>query len=111
MAQLEKELELTLEIFSDQEYIEIVENTDLHDKIKKIILKHGPFTGFEIDDFVRENLNRPVLEEIFNDFKGNEDIRNAMKEYGVATIHPIMPHLIYMEFFCVNENLIERKEH
>ena len=111
MARLDKEQELTLKIFDDQEYVEIVENTDLHDKIKKIILKHGPFTGSEIDDFVRENLNRPVLEEIFNDFKGNEDIRNAMKEYGVTTIHPTMPHLIYMEFFSVNENLIEQKEH
>ena len=39
------------------------------------------------------------------------DIRNAMKEYGVITIHPIMSHLIYMEFFEVNENLIEQKEH
>ena len=111
MARLDKEQELTLKIFDDQEYVEIVENTDLHDKIKKIILKHGPFTGSEIDDFVRKNLNRPVLEEIFNDFKRNEDIRNAMKEYGVTTIHPIMPHLIYMEFFSVNENLIEQKEH
>ena len=111
MARLDKEQELTLKIFADQEYVEIVENTDLHDKIKKIILKHRPFTGSEIDDFVRKNLNRPVLEEIFNDFKGNEDIRNAMKEYGVTTIHPIMPHLIYLEFFTVNENLIEQKEH
>ena len=105
MAQLE--LELTLKIFADQEYVEIVENTDLHDKIKKIILKYGPFTGEEIDVFVLENLKRLVLEEIFNDFKDNEDIRNAMREYGVPTIHPIMPHLIYMEFFEVNENLIE----
>ena len=111
MGYLDKEQELTLKIFADQEYVKVVENTDLHDKIKKIILKHGPFTGPEIDDFVRENLNRPVLEEIFNDFKGNEDIRNAMKEYGVTTIHPTMPHLIYMEFFSVNENLIEQKEH
>ena len=110
MGQFDKELELTLKIFADQEYVEIVENTDLHDKIKKIILKHGPFTVSEIVDFVRENLNLPVLEEIFNDFKGNEDIRNAMKEYGVTAIHPIMPHLIYMEFFSVTENLIEQKE-
>ena len=111
MEKLKKELDLTQEIYADREYVEIVENTDLQDKIKKIISKHGPFTGFEIDDYVRENLNRPVLEEIFNDFKGNEDIRNAMKEYGVTTIHPIMSHLIYMEFFGVNENLIEQKEH
>ena len=55
-------------IFTDEEYEEIVENTDLHDKIKRIILKHGPFTGPEIDVFVEENLNRSVLEEIFNDF-------------------------------------------
>ena len=111
MEQLEKELELTQEIYADQKYTEIVENTDLHDKIKKIILEQGPFTGSEIDDFVRDNMNRPVLEEIINDFKGNEDIRNAMKEYGLTTIHPIMPHLIYMEFFGVNENLIEQKAH
>ena len=102
--QLEKELELAQEIYADQEYTKIVENSDLQDKIKKIILERGPFTDSEIDDFVKENLNRPVLEEIFNYFKGNEDIRNAMKEYGVADIHPIMPHLIYMEFFGVNEN-------
>ena len=89
------------EIYSDREYVGMVENTDLHDKIKKIISEDGHFTGFEIDDFVRENLNRPVLEEIFNDFKGNEDIRNAMKKYGVTTIHPIMPYLIYLEFFEV----------
>ena len=111
MAQLDKELELTLKIFADQEYIEIVENADLHDKIKKIILKYGPFTGEEIDVFVLENLNCPGLEEIFNDFKDNEDIRNAMREYGVPTIHPIMPHLIYMEFFKVNENLIDQRQH
>ena len=102
-----KEEDLSKKIFTDEEYCEVVENTDLHDKIKKIILKHGPFTGPEIDVFVEENLNRPVLEEIFNDFKGNEDIRNAMKKYGVETVHPIMPHLIYLEFFAVNENLIE----
>ena len=111
MAQLNKELELAQEIYADQEYVEIVENTDLNDKIKKMILKHGPFTGSEIGDFVRENLNRPVLEEIFNDFKRNEDIRNAMKKYCVAAIQPIMPHLIYMEFFGVNENLIEQRQH
>ena len=100
-----KEEELSKKIFTDEEYGEIVEN--FHDKIKRIILKHGPFTGPEIDVFVEENLNRPVLEEIFNDFKFNEDVRNAMKKYGVTTVHPIMPHLIYLEFFAVNENLIE----
>ena len=100
-----KEEKLSKKIFTDEEYGEIVEN--FHDKIKRIILNHGPFTGPEIDIFVEENLNRPVLEEIFNDFKGNEDIRNAMKKYGVTTVHPIMPHLIYLEFFAVNENLIE----
>ena len=92
-----KEEELSKKIFTDQEYDEIVGNTKLHDKIKRIILKHGPFTGPEIDVFVEENLNRPVLEEIFNDFKGNEGIRNARKKYGVTKIHPI------------NENLIEQK--
>ena len=111
MALVEKELELTQEIYADQEYTEIVENTGLQDKIKKIILKQGPFTRSEIDVFVQENLNRPLLEEIFNDFKGNEDIRNIMKEYDVTTIYPIMPHLIYMEFFGVNENLIEQRAH
>ena len=60
---------------------------------------------------VEENLNRPVLEEIFNDFKGNEDIRNAMKKYGVTTIHGVMPHLIFLKEFLVNENLIEQKAH
>ena len=104
-----KEEELPIKIFNDEEYGEIVEN--FHDKIKRVILKHGPFTGPEIDVFVEENLNRLALEEIFNDFKGNEGIRNAMKKYGVTTIHPIMPHLIYLEFFTVNENLIEQKEH
>ena len=103
-AKLEKELELAQEIYADREYAEIVVKTGLLDRIKKIILEHGPFTDSEIDVFVKENLNRPVLEEIFNDFKGNEDIRNAMEKYGVTTIHPIMPHLIYLEFFGANEN-------
>ena len=98
-----------LKIFTDEEYGEIVRKTDLHDKIKRVILEHGPFTCFEIDIFVEENLNRPVLEEIFNDFKGNEDIRNAMKKYGVTTEDPIMSFLFYLEFFDVNEKL-EQKE-
>ena len=110
MAQYFEE-ELSTKIFLDRKYDEIVRNTDLHDKMKRIILKHGPFTASEIDVFVEENLNRPVLEEIFNDFKGNEDIRNAMKKYGVTTIHPTIPHLIYLEFFIINESLIEQKEH
>ena len=101
--ELDEKLELAQEIFVDQEYEKIVENSGLQDKIKKIILEQGPFT--EIDVFVQENLNRPVLEEILNDFK------NAMKKYGVTTIHPIMPHLIHMEFFYVNGNLIEQKAH
>ena len=100
----EKELELAQEIYADREYAEIVVKTGLLDRIKKIILDHGPFTDSEIDVFVKENLNRPVLEDIFNDFKGNEDIRNAMKKYGVTDINPIMPHLIYLEFFGANEN-------
>ena len=95
------ELELAQEIYEDREYTKIVENSGLQDRIKKIILEHGPFSRSEIDVFVEENLNRPVLEEIFNDFKGNEDIRNAMKKYGVTDIQPIM---IYLEFFGVNEN-------
>ena len=98
-----------LKIFTDEEYEEAVENMDLHDKIKRIILKHGPFLGCEIDAFVEENLNRPVLEEIFNDFKGDEKIRNAMKKYGMTTEDPIMSLLIYLEFFTVNKNLIEGK--
>ena len=105
--ELDEELKLAQEIFVDQEYEKIVENSDLQDKIKKIILEHGPFTDSEIDPFVQENLNRPVLEEILNDFKGNEDIRNAMKKYGVTTIHPVISHQIFLEFFHVNENLIE----
>ena len=95
--------ELPLKIFNDEEYRETVD--DFHDKIERIILKHGPFTGPEVDVFVEENLNRPMLEEIFNDFKG--PIRNAMKKYGVTSEHPIMNHLIYLEFFVVNENFIE----
>ena len=96
---------LPLKIFTDEEYSEIVRKTDLHDKIKRIILENGPFTRFEIDDFVKENFNLPVLEEILNDFKGNEDIINALKKYGVATVDQIMPELLYLEFFDVNENL------
>ena len=95
---------MALEIYEDREYTKIVENSGLQDRIKKIILAHGPFSRSEIDVFVEENLNRPVLEEIFNDFKGNEDMRNAMKKYGVTDINPIMPHLIYLEFFGVNED-------
>ena len=72
-------------------------------------MEHGPFT--EIVVFVQDNLHLPVLKEIFNDYKGNEDIRNAMKKYGLTTVHPIMPHLIQMEFVYVNENLIEQKAH
>ena len=96
---------LPLKIFTDEEYDEIVRKTDLHDKIKRVILEHGPFIGPEIGVFVEENFNLPVLEEILNDFKGNEDIRNAMKKYGVTTVDQIMPELLYLEFFDVNENL------
>ena len=102
---LEKEHDLAQEIYEDREYTKIVENSGLQDRIKKIILAHGPFTDSEIDVFVEENLNRPVLEEIFNDFKGNEDIRNAMKKYGVTDINPIIPHLICLEFFGVNKDV------
>ena len=56
-------------------------------------------------------MNRPVLEEIIDDFKDNKDIRNVVKEYGVTAFHPIMPHLINLEFFGVNEKLIEQKAH
>ena len=80
MGQYFTKVVLPIKIFNDQEYVEIVKNTDLHDKIKRIILKHGPFTGPGINVFFFFFLNRPVLEEIFNDFKGNEDIRNAMKK-------------------------------
>ena len=95
---------LPLKIFTDEEYSEIV-RTDLHDKIKRIILEHGPFTKTEINVFVEENFNLPVLEEILNDFKGNEDIINALKKYGVTIVDQIMPELLYLEFFDVNENL------
>ena len=94
---------LPLKIFTDEEYGEIVRKTDLHDKIKRVILEHGPFIGSEIGVFVKENLSRPVLEEIFNDFK--DSIRNAIKKYGVTTEDPIMSYLIFLEFFEVNENL------
>ena len=96
---------LPLKIFTDEEYCEIVRKTDLHDKIKRVILEHGVFTGPEIDAFVEENFNLPVLEEILNDFKGNEDIINALKKYGVTIVDQIMPELLYLEFFDVNENL------
>ena len=55
---------LLFKIFTDEEYGEIVRKTDLHDKIKRVILEHGVFTGPEIDAFVEENFNLPVLEEI-----------------------------------------------
>ena len=108
MGQCTKEEKLLKRIFNDEDYDEAIENTDLHEKMKKIISEHGPFTGAEIDVFVKENMNRPALEEIFNDFK---DIRHAMEKYGVTTVHLIMPHLIYLEFFAINENLIEQKKH
>ena len=101
---LEKEHDLALEIYTDKEFSTIAEKSGLEDRIKKIILAHGPFSRKEIDVFVEENLNRPVLKEIIDDFKGNEDMRNAMKKYDVTDINPIMPHLIYLEFFGVNEN-------
>ena len=99
----EKEQDLAQEIYDDREYTKIVENSGLQDRIKKIILAHGPFSRKEIYVFVEENLNRPILEEIFNDFKGNEGITNAMKKCGVTDINPIMPHLIRLEFFGVNK--------
>ena len=105
MGQSITKVDLLFKIFTDEEYCEIVRKTDLHDKIKRVILEHGPFIGLEINDFVKENLNLPVLEEILNDFKGNEDIKNAMKKYGVATVDQIMPKLLCLEFFEVNENL------
>ena len=104
MGQFITKAALPFKIFTDEEYSEIV-RMDLHDKIKKIILEHGPFTITEIGVFVEQNFNLPVLEEILNDFKGNEDIKNAMKKCGVATEDQIMPELLYMEFFDVNENL------
>ena len=62
------------------------------DEIKKIIRS-------EIDVFVQEN---------FNDFKGNEDIINAMKE---DSVNQIMLYLINLEFFGASENLIKQKAH
>ena len=96
--------DLALEIYTDKEYTKIVKNLGLQDKIKEIIVEHGPFTDSEIGVFVEENLKHPMLEEIFDDFNGNKDIRNAMKKYGVIAIHRVMPELIYLEFFGVNEN-------
>ena len=110
MGQLIAKTFFQFKIFTDEEYEEAVENMDLHDKIKRIILKHGPFSGCEINAFVKENLNRPVLEEIFNDFKGDERIRNAIEKYGMTTEDPVIPLLIYMEFFTINENLVEKKQ-
>ena len=100
----ENALDLAQEIYEDQEYTKIVENSGIQDKIKEIIVEHGPFTDFEIDVFVEENLKRPVLEEIFDYFNGNKGIRNAMKKYDVIATHRVMPHLIYLEFFGVNKN-------
>ena len=42
MAQVEKELEFAQKINAYQEYTKIDKNSDLQDKIKKIILEHGP---------------------------------------------------------------------
>ena len=100
----ENALDLAQEIYEDQEYTKIVEKSGIQDKIKEIIVENGPFTDFEIDVFVEENLKRPVLEEIFDYFNHNKGIRNAMKKYDVIAIHRVMPHLIYLEFFGVNKN-------
>ena len=112
MEQLDKEMKLTQEIFTDPDYEEIFsENTDILDKIKKIILKHGLVKTAEIDVFVRRNINSPGIQEIFNDFKGKEDsLRNIMKKYGVTDVQAFIPNLIYFEFVCVNDYQIELKE-
>ena len=52
-------MELAQEIFADQEYKKIVENSGLQDKIEKIIFDHGPFTDYEIVDFRRRELKSP----------------------------------------------------
>ena len=110
MAKLVKDMDFDLaqEIFSEKKFSEMVEKSGIPDKIKKIISEHRPSCSYV---FVKENLNRPVLEEIFNDYKGNEDIRNALKKYGVKDIKPLMPHLILLEFVRFNEFLIEEKQH
>ena len=112
MEQLDKEMKLTQEIFTDPDYDEIFpENTDIHDKIKKIILKHGLVKNAEINVFVRRNINSPEIQEIFNDFKGKKDsLRNIMKKYGVTDVEAFIPNLIYFEFVCVNDYQIEQKE-
>ena len=68
-------------------------------------MEHGPFAGPELVFFLEDNLNLPVIEEILNDFKGNEDIINALKKYGVTTVDQITPDLLYLEFIEVNQNL------
>ena len=75
----ENAIDLALEIYTDKEYTKIVENLGLQDKIKEIIVEHGPFTDSEIGVFVEENLKRPVLEEIFDDFNGNKDKKRHEK--------------------------------
>ena len=40
---LYEEQEFSTKIFADQEYVEIVGNTDLHDKMKKIIFETWAF--------------------------------------------------------------------
>ena len=103
------DFDLAREIVSEKKFSEIIEKSGIPDKIKKIISEHRPSCSYV---FVKENLNRPVLEEIFNDYKGNEDIRNALKKYGVKDINPLMPHLIFLEFFYFNEFFhIEEKQH
>ena len=62
------------------------------DEIKKIIRS-------EIEVFAQEN---------FNDFKGNEEIRNFIKE---SVVNQIMLYLIHQEIFGGSENLIEQKVH
>ena len=62
------------------------------DEIKKIIRS-------EIEVFAQEN---------FNDFQGNEDIRNFIKE---SVVNQIMLYLIHQEIFGGSENLIEQKVH
>ena len=59
MGQFITKLVLQLKIFTDEEYGEIVRKTDLHDKIKRVILEHGPFIGSEIDVFCRRELESP----------------------------------------------------
>ena len=41
------------EIYTDPDYAKIVEKHNMHDKIKKIILKHELVEATKFDDFIK----------------------------------------------------------